>query len=186
MAPALSRSTTLLTHRSPGELENAHGPQPFTLEEPLKRSLPPNAHSRLTRRLSFWVSLRFLIPAGLPAVNILLGHIVMYQMGAQEMSRELIERQITRFAPEFPDCILSRFVSSPAILERWNPNLVGGDILGGAMNIGQLLFRPTSSLYRTPRPGLYFCGASTPPGGGVHGMCGYHAANAALRDIHYR
>jgi phytoene dehydrogenase-like protein len=65
-------------------------------------------------------------------------------------------------------------------------NLVGGDILGGAMNIGQLLFRPTSSLYRTPIPGLYFCGASTPPGGGVHGVCGYHAANAALRDVHYR
>jgi phytoene dehydrogenase-like protein len=106
--------------------------------------------------------------------------------GSTKDVTELIERQITRFAPEFPDCILSRCVSSPASLEAWNPNLVGGDILGGAMNIGQLLFRPTSSLYRTPRPGLYFCGASTPPGGGVHGMCGYHAANAALRDIHYR
>jgi phytoene dehydrogenase-like protein len=104
--------------------------------------------------------------------------------GSTKDVTKLIERQITRFAPEFPDCILSRCVSSPASLERWNPNLVGGDILGGAMNIGQLLFRPTSSLYRTPRPGLYFCGASTPPGGGVHGMCGYHAAHAALRDIH--
>jgi phytoene dehydrogenase-like protein len=106
--------------------------------------------------------------------------------GSTKDVTKLIERQITRFAPEFPDCILSRCVSSPANLERWNPNLVGGDILGGAMNIGQLLFRPTSSLYRTPRPGLYFCGASTPPGGGVHGMCGYHSAHAALRDIHYR
>ena len=97
----------------------------------------------------------------------------------------LIERQITRFAPEFPDCILSRSISPPASLEQWNPNLVGGDILGGAMNIRQLLFRPTAALYRTPKPGLYICGASTPPGGGVHGMCGYHAANAALRDLRY-
>jgi phytoene dehydrogenase-like protein len=106
--------------------------------------------------------------------------------GSTKGVTELIERQITRFAPEFSDCILSRCVSSPASLEQWNPNLVGGDILGGAMNIGQLLFRPTSSLYRTPKPGLYFCGASTPPGGGVHGMCGFHAANAALRDLRYR
>ena len=70
-----------------GELENAHGPRPFTLEELLKRSLPPNAHSRLTLRLSFWVSLRFSIPAGLPAINTRLGRIVTCQMGAQKMSR---------------------------------------------------------------------------------------------------
>lgn len=105
--------------------------------------------------------------------------------GSAKDMTELIERQITRFAPEFPDCILSRFVSSPAGLEQWNPNLIGGDILGGAMNIGQLLFRPTASLYRTPAHGLYLCGASTPPGGGVHGMSGYYAANAALRDIRH-
>jgi phytoene dehydrogenase-like protein len=106
--------------------------------------------------------------------------------GSAKDATELIERQIIRFAPEFPDCILSRFVSSPARLEQWNPNLVGGDILGGAMNIGQLLLRPTASLYRTPKRGLYLCGASTPPGGGVHGMSGYHAANAVLRDLRYR
>jgi phytoene dehydrogenase-like protein len=106
--------------------------------------------------------------------------------GSTKDAMKMIERQITRFAPEFPDCILSRFVSSPATLEQWNPNLVGGDILGGAMNIRQLLFRPTPSLYRTPKHGLYFCGASTPPGGGVHGMSGYHAANAVLRDLRYR
>lgn len=105
--------------------------------------------------------------------------------GSAKDATELIERQIIRFAPEFPDCILSRFASSPARLEQWNPNLVGGDILGGAMNIGQLLFRPTASLYRTPTNGLYLCGASTPPGGGVHGMSGYHAANAALRDLRH-
>jgi phytoene dehydrogenase-like protein len=106
--------------------------------------------------------------------------------GSVKDATELIERQIGRFAPEFQECILSRFVSSPARLEQWNPNMVGGDILGGAMNIGQLLFRPTSSLYRTPKRGLYLCGASTPPGGGVHGMSGYHAAHAVLRDIRSR
>src|SRR5262249_37040030 len=88
MAPALSKSTTLLVHLSPGELENAHGLQPFTSEEPLRRSLLLNAHSRLTSRLSSLVSLRSLIPAGPPAVNILLGHTVMFQMGAQKMPRK--------------------------------------------------------------------------------------------------
>jgi phytoene dehydrogenase-like protein len=90
--------------------------------------------------------------------------------------------RIARFAPDFRDCILSRSVSSPAALELWNPNLIGGDFLGGAMDIRQFLFRATRSLYRTPRRNLYLCGASTPPGGGVHGMSGYHAAMTALRD----
>ena len=94
-----------------------------------------------------------------------------------------IEDQITRFAPGFRDCVLARSVSTPATLERWNPNLIGGDILGGSMDIRQLLFRPTPSLYRTPKRGLYLCGASTPPGGGVHGMAGYHAAKIALTDL---
>ena len=95
---------------------------------------------------------------------------------------ESIERQITRFAPDFHDCILARSISSPLALERWNPNLIGGDFLGGAMDVRQLLFRPTPSLYRTPQSNLYLCGASTPPGGGVHGMAGYHAATTALAD----
>ncbi len=100
--------------------------------------------------------------------------------GSAKDYTESIERQIARFAPDFRDCILARSVSSPAALERWNPNLIGGDFLGGAMDIRQLLFRPTPSLYRTPRSNLYLCGASTPPGGGVHGMAGYHAARTAL------
>jgi phytoene dehydrogenase-like protein len=100
--------------------------------------------------------------------------------GSAKDCTESIERQIARFAPDFRDCILARSISSPAALERWNPNLIGGDFLGGAMDIRQLLFRPTPSLYRTPRPNLYLCGASTPPGGGVHGMAGYHAATTAL------
>lgn len=100
--------------------------------------------------------------------------------GSAKDYTESIERQIARFAPDFRDCILARSVSSPVVLERWNPNLIGGDFLGGAMDIQQLLFRPTRSLYRTPQSNLYLCGASTPPGGGVHGMAGYHAATTAL------
>lgn len=94
-----------------------------------------------------------------------------------------IERQIERFAPGFAECVLARAVSTPANLEAWNPNLVGGDFSGGGMQLKQLLFRPTPSLYRTPVKGLYLCGASTPPGGGVHGMAGFHAGQAALRDF---
>ena len=95
----------------------------------------------------------------------------------------VLEAQVERFAPGFRDCILARKVWTTAALEAWNPNLVGGDFSGGAMNLRQLLSRPTSSLYRTPKKGLYLCSASTPPGGGVHGMCGHHAAKAALHDL---
>ncbi len=96
---------------------------------------------------------------------------------------DAIERQIERFAPGFRECILARSVSTPAALERWNPNLVGGDLSAGAMSLRQIFFRPTASLYRTPIAGLFLCGASTPPGGGVHGMSGFHSAQAALRYL---
>jgi phytoene dehydrogenase-like protein len=95
---------------------------------------------------------------------------------------EAIEAQMERFAPGFKDCVLARKVWTTHDFEVWNPNLLGGDLSGGAMTIRQLLFRPTASQYRTPRRGLYLCSASTPPGGAVHGMCGYHAAKAALKD----
>lgn len=94
-----------------------------------------------------------------------------------------IEWQVERFAPGFRDLILGRSVLDPAGLECHNANLVGGDITGGAQNLGQLFLRPTRRLYRTPLGGLYLCSASTPPGGGVHGMCGYHAARAGLGDL---
>jgi phytoene dehydrogenase-like protein len=93
---------------------------------------------------------------------------------------EIIERQIERFAPGFRECVLARHVSTPATLEARDANLVGGDISGGAMSIGQTLFRPTLRQYATSNPHLYLCSASTPPGGGVHGMCGYHAARLAM------
>jgi phytoene dehydrogenase-like protein len=96
---------------------------------------------------------------------------------------QAIESQMERFAPGFRGCILARRTTTPAAFEAWNANLVGGDLSGGAMTMKQLLFRPTSSQYRTPRKDLYLCSASTPPGGGVHGMCGYHAAQSALHDL---
>ena len=92
-----------------------------------------------------------------------------------------IERQIERFAPGFRDCVLARSVRTPADIEADNPNLVGGDINGGALDGVQMFLRPTRRLYRTPLPHVYFCSSSTPPGGGVHGMCGYNAAEMALR-----
>ncbi len=95
---------------------------------------------------------------------------------------DAIENQVERFAPGFRTTVLARSVMGPAALERHNPNLVGGDISGGAPILSQLFLRPTASLYRTPLPGTYLCSSSTPPGPGVHGMCGYWAAEAALKS----
>ncbi len=95
---------------------------------------------------------------------------------------EAIESQVERFAPGFRATILARRASSPAALESWNPNLLGGDVSGGSMTATQLLTRPTAHLWRTSNPALYLCSSSTPPGGGVHGMCGFLAAQAALSD----
>ena len=96
---------------------------------------------------------------------------------------ERIEAQIERFAPGFRDVIIARHSSSPADIEAHNPNYVGGDISGGVNDLRQFVMRPAPSLHpwRTPADGLYLCSASTPPGGGVHGMCGWHAARLALR-----
>lgn len=94
---------------------------------------------------------------------------------------ERIEAQIERFAPGFRECVLARKVFSPGDLEAADANLIGGDVMGGGMTVRQVLFRPTKQLYATSDPKIFLCSASTPPGGGVHGMCGYHAANRALR-----
>jgi phytoene dehydrogenase-like protein len=94
-----------------------------------------------------------------------------------------IENQIERFAPGFRKSILKRSVTNPSQLEASNANLVGGDINGGAVTWSQWFFRPTLQTYATPLPGLYLCSASTPPGGGVHGMCGYQAARLALKQL---
>jgi phytoene dehydrogenase-like protein len=96
-----------------------------------------------------------------------------------------IEAQVERFAPGFRARIIGRHTFDTAQLESYNPNYVGGDINGGRLDISQLFTRPAlrASPYRTSRAGLYLCSSATPPGGGVHGMCGYHAARQALRDV---
>lgn len=105
--------------------------------------------------------------------------------GSKADMTETVERQIERFAPGFRDCILARRTISCEELERHNANLVGGDISGGSNDLRQLIARPvfSRSPYRTPVPGFYLCSASTPPGGGVHGMCGFHAAETVLHDL---
>jgi phytoene dehydrogenase-like protein len=94
-----------------------------------------------------------------------------------------IENQIDRFAPGFRDCVLARHILSPTLLEAMDANLVGGDIGGGANNLTQFLLRPTLKHYSTSAKDIYLCSSSTPPGGGVHGMCGYNAAKKALRHL---
>jgi phytoene dehydrogenase-like protein len=97
---------------------------------------------------------------------------------------ERIEAQVERFAPGFRERILARSALGPAAMERYNENYVGGDINGGAAILSQLFTRPVArvSPYTTPLFGVFLCSSSTPPGGGVHGMCGFHAAQAALRQ----
>jgi phytoene dehydrogenase-like protein len=94
-----------------------------------------------------------------------------------------MEARLEEVAPGFRDAVVDRSVVGPRGLERWNPNLVGGDVGAGLADLAQTVARPVLSLdpYATPVDGLYLCSASTPPGGGVHGMCGYHAARSALR-----
>jgi phytoene dehydrogenase-like protein len=105
--------------------------------------------------------------------------------GCEVDMTERIERQIERFAPGFRDLILARHVRTPRDLERENPAYVGGVIAGGAADITQLFTRPVARVdpYSTPNPRLFLCGASTPPGGGVHGMCGYFAAQSVLKRL---
>ena len=103
--------------------------------------------------------------------------------GSKVDMSERLEGQIERFAPGFRESVLARRVFSPTELESMDANLVGGDIGGGVMDLRQFLFRPTARHYATSAKDLYICSSSTPPGGGVHGMCGYHAARLALARL---
>jgi phytoene dehydrogenase-like protein len=105
--------------------------------------------------------------------------------GSDEDLTQVVERQIERFAPGFRDLILARHVTRTPDLEAHNPNYVGGAVTGGVADMFQLFTRPVARLnpYSTPNPRVFLCSASTPPGGGVHGMCGFFAAESALRRI---
>jgi phytoene dehydrogenase-like protein len=105
--------------------------------------------------------------------------------GSYKDMTENIEQQVERFAPGFRERILARHIFNTSQLESYNPNYIGGDINGGIIDLAQLFTRPAlrSSPYRTSAKGLYICSSSTPPGGGVHGMCGYNAAKRALKDV---
>ena len=105
--------------------------------------------------------------------------------GADVDMTDRIERQIERFAPGFRDVILARHVMPPAAIEAHNPNMIGGDIGGGSNALGQFLLRPAArwNPYTTPNPKLFLCSSATPPGGGVHGMCGYYAAETVLGRV---
>lgn len=105
--------------------------------------------------------------------------------GSTKDMAPFIENQIERFAPGFKDRILARHTFNTSQIEEYNPNYIGGDINGGVIDWRQLFTRPALrwSPYRTSTKGMYLCSSSTPPGGGVHGMCGYHAAKQALKDI---
>jgi phytoene dehydrogenase-like protein len=98
---------------------------------------------------------------------------------------ERIENQIERFAPGFKDLILARHTFNSVQLQQHNENIVGGDIGGGANDLMQIIARPVLKWdpYSTPNPRIFICSSSTPPGGGVHGMCGYNAANSALKKV---
>jgi len=96
-----------------------------------------------------------------------------------------IEEQVERFAPGFRSLVLARHAMSPSEMETYNPNYVGGDIVGGVQSFRQLFVRPLGRwrAYSTPVKGLYICSSSMPPGGGVHGMCGHLAAKLALEEV---
>src|SRR6185437_15262823 len=100
----------------------------------------------------------------------------------QDMS-ELMKAQIERVAPGCMALVMARSARTPAELEAHNANLNGGNIAGGRNSLGQILLRPGLRPYQTGLRGVYFCSASTPPGGGVHGLCGFHAARTALADL---
>ena len=105
--------------------------------------------------------------------------------GSKADMTTIIENQVERVAPGFKKIILAKHTMNTAQIEAYNPNYIGGDINGGIIDIGQLYTRPALrwSPYKTSAKGIYICSSSTPPGGGVHGMCGYHAAKKALKDV---
>ena len=103
--------------------------------------------------------------------------------GTTEDATDLMEAQVERYAPGFRSTILAKHTRTAPQMQAWNANLLGGDISGGAMTLSQIVRRPTLPPYRTPVAGVFLCSSSTPPGGGVHGMCGYGAAKVAAKHM---
>ncbi len=122
-----------------------------------------------------------------PGMHVAWGYCHVPNQSVVDMT-DRIEAQFERFAPGFRDLILARHVMTTADMERYNANYIGGDISGGIADLWQIFARPVANLnpYATSSPGLYICSSSTPPGGGVHGLCGYYAARAALRYLRER
>jgi len=170
-APACARAGTVhlggtLTEIAAGEQATARGQHPAQPYVLLAQQSPFDPSRAPADRHTAWAYCH--VPSGSP----------------RDMTAA-IEAQVERFAPGFRDRILARHTFNPAQMEDYNPNYIGGDINGGLLDIRQLFTRPVlrASPYRTSLRGLYLCSSSTPPGGGVHGMCGYWAARRALRDV---
>ena len=186
-APACSSSTGRSRARSRGRLRNAHRPEPCTSAERSTRSPPPNAAPERgetsDRPFVLLAQPTMFDPSRAPDGRHTAWGYCHVPNGSTVDMTDAIERQIERFAPGFGERVLARSAMGPADLERRNANLVGGDIAGGSNALRQLIARPALRPvpYSTPIEGVYLCSASTPPGGGVHGMCGYLAARAALR-----
>lgn len=167
-SPACARAGTVHLGGTLGELEAAE-------DAPLRGRIPERPFVLLGQPTLF-------DPTRAPAGKHVAWAYCHVPSGSMVDMSAAIEAQVERFAPGFRRRILARRVFSPADLERHNPNLVGGDISAGVMDLRQLFFRPVARRipYETPLNGVYLCSASTPPGGAVHGMCGYYAARAVL------
>ena len=187
--PAPSSSTGRSTGRFRGAIPPAARPRPSTWAARSRRSAPRSA----TCTAVATIERPFLIlcqqsevdatraPAGKHT-----GYAYCHVPGGSTVDMtDAIERQVERFAPGFRDRILARHATSPADFERYNPNYRGGAITGGVADAFQLWNRPVTRCdpYATPNPRLFICSAATPPGGGVHGQCGYFAARSALRRL---
>ena len=162
--------------RFPGVPANAAAQPPFTWEGRSKR-LPRGSRDSPGGLSCCWLS-RVCAPQGKHTAWAYC-HV---PNGSNQDMTDAIESQVERFAPGFRRHILARHTFTPSSLETYNANLVGGDIGGGAMDFKQVLMRPTWRLYGTGAAGVYLCSSSTPPGGGVHGMCGYNAVQRARKD----
>ncbi len=185
--PGCSRWTGRSTDRSPGRTPRSPGPRRCTSAARWPRSPRPRttspAAATLSRPFVLLAQQSLFDPSRAPSGVETAWAYCHVPNGSTVDMTERIEAQVERFAPGFRDRVIARHTMSPAAAERHNANYVGGDIGGGAADLRQFVARPTLGLHpwATPVDGLYLCSSSTPPGGGVHGMCGWHAAREVMR-----